>query len=282
MAGFCYFFERCTRAQIAPDGRLSRSLLASRGLDQVLADVVRVPADAAVIELSGSGPSGGSGAIVAPHPIGGEPGIRVGYFPQFQAWEEVADWLWLGHDREHPPTPEDLRRRKQFAGHPVTLAGAEWLVPIVRDQLGGTRLGRDWHCAADGQVEERIKAEHQALWDEFAAVVDLFFDPADPSPAGVFRMDASGAMRHSLAALGLNYRFGPHEQNALHLVDAESWMQILAAAVDVHTFWDVFTAVQQSKKKRDTAPCPERACGSDGTAPGGPAPCPATAPAAES
>lgn len=286
MAAFLYFFEKVNRAQLAPAGELSRSLLAARGLDDVLADVHKVPADAALIELSGAGPGGAGGVILVPHPVGGQESARVGYFPKFQAWEQAAEGLWIGRDREHPPMPEDLARRRQLPGYRVELAGGRWQIPVIRNHAGGTQLGQEWICTPGGGVETRIKAEYRKLWDDFAAVVDLFFDPEDPSPAGVFRMDVPEAMGHCLAALGLNYRLGRYEQNVLHLVDDETWSQILAAAVDIHTFWDVFADVQQSKKKRDAAAVersrPDDTPGSGPTGPGEAESCPATVPVAES
>jgi hypothetical protein len=182
--------------------------------------------------------------------------LRLGYYPEFQEWTEFSGTggpVWVGLDREHPVTAADLARCKQFNGHAIELAGQQWTVPILRDPLGGTALPRDWMVGEDGQVSEKIKASYVELWDGFASVVDLFYSPDDPSPAGAFRLDRSEAMRRCLQVLGLNYRVGRFEQNLLNIIDADNWSSVLAAAVDLWTFWEVYRQSQEKKSARDAA-----------------------------
>lgn len=245
-----YFLPKVTLAQLNPEGRLNRSLLASRGLADQFADVHRVPDDAAMFELTGLGPGGSSGCILAALPPDKQPPLRLGFYPDFQQWtrfEGPGGATWVGLDTEHPPTAEELARPKQFDGYEIELAGQQWKIPIIRDPLGGTRLPRDWIVGAGGEVDERIQASYLDLWNEFVSVVDLFFNPADDSPAGVFRLDRAVAMRRCLQAIGLNYRVGRFEQNLLGLVNADNWSSVLAATVDLWTFWDLHRGAQEKK-----------------------------------
>jgi hypothetical protein len=251
-----YFLPKVTQCQLNPEGKLNRSLLASRGLGDQFADVLTVPQDAALFELAGVGPGGNSGCILSALPPSKEPPLRTGFYPDFQRWTEFegpGGPVWIGLDTEHPTTAADLARPKQFDGHTIELGGQQWTIPIIRDPLGGTSLPRDWIVGNDGLVAERIKETYVDLWSGFTSVVDLFYNPADPAPAGAFRCDRSEAMRRCLQAIGLNYRVGRFEQNLLSIVDAENWSSVLAAAVDLYTFWEVYRQAQEKKRDRDAA-----------------------------
>lgn len=257
MAPPLYFFPKLTRAQLAPEGRLSPAIVAQYGdLARTLADVVDLRRDASLAELTGAGPGGHSGSILCALPVDHEPPPRLGYAPQFQTWTRVACGLaaeaelWVGVDTEHPVTAADLRRRKQFNGYEVDVAGEKWTVPVVRDPQGGSGLPRDFVYDDGGKIQERIKGEYLALWEKFARAVWLFFDPAGPWP---WRIDLAEGVDLCLAALALNYRVGRVEQNLLGLIDSDTWVSILAAAVDYPTFRDLAELATAQKKTAQAA-----------------------------
>lgn len=280
MAPPIYFFPKVTRAQLVRQGKLNREILVERGLARTFADVEAEKC--AYSELTGLGPGNFSGSLLCALPVDGECPIRLHYAPTLQDWHEF-DAYFVGIDKEHPPTPECLKRKDQFNGYPIELghAKAKWVLPIIRDPDGGTRLPRDWTLEADGSVSETIRADYIALWEEFGEVVDLFFSPDDPGPAGVVSMDRDRAMQLCLKVLGLNYRIGRAEQNLLGLVNAETWVTILAASVDVYTFWAIYQETQDKKKRRDADRLAELVVGpgSTGTSPGSPVGCPDIGPA---
>jgi len=287
MAAPLYFFPQIRRAQLAPDNRLSRSLLAARRLERTFADVGEATRDCILFELSGTGPGGHAGMILSVLPVSGEAPLRAGYYPEFQTWTEIAGDVpyWVGLDKEHPPMPEDLARKKIFAGYKVELAGRTWEIPVIRDPLGSSGLPMSWRRDPDGGTSQAIRPDWAVLFERFGRALWLFNDPDGPYP---IRLDRGEALDLCIEALAVNYRVGIAEQNLLGLIDSENWFSVLACAVDWPTYRDVYEAVEGQKKTRllakeaapasqSTEPGPE----SSVTSPGSPAACPATAPVTE-
>ena len=264
MAPPIYFFPKTTLGQIAPEGRILRSALRERGLERSLADVEEIPRDASCFALTGAGPGGFSGVMLCAIPPERE-APRIHFVPEFQEWTEVIpEKLWIGTDTEHPIEPADLARKRHHAGYEIELADQTWMVPVIRNPEGGTGLPQDWNVGPGGEVTETIQAQYEKVWEEWVSVVAVFFSEVDPAPADVFQMDRDEAMLRCLDVLSINYRFDRHEQNLLHLISSETWQTILSASVNLYTWWDMFQAVQASKKKRDLA----RLAASQSTSPG--------------
>jgi hypothetical protein len=284
MAPPLYFFAKTQAARLAPAGKLARSLLASRGLDQVLADV-EGPEHCVVDEIMGAGPGGQSGTILSAMPVAGPVPVRIGYYPEFQTWQEVGENLWMGLDKEYPPTPEDLARRAQFDGYRIN----GWLVPVLRDPKGGTHLPSRWRYQGDEVVEE-VRLEYLGLWQRWAEVAGLFFDADAPEAE---TMPLTRRVDLCLEVLGLNYRVGRFEQNLLDVVEPDNWISILMASVDLPGFRDVFEQVTKKKTSLSgpaigsevsppSSPAEPAPPASPATSPGSEASCPATVPATAS
>ena len=250
MAPPLYFFPGIRRNQLLIDGKLVDAILKPRQLSRTFADVTNVQQDAYVDEPPGAGPGGKSGVFLMAMPTSGEKPARVGYYPNQQEWTEFADGdsgYWVGLDKDQPPTPADIQRKSVFPGYGLTLSGQVWQIPVIRDPHGGTGLPCDWTLEASGNVAETIQREYRSLWEEFASVVDLFFSTDTATPPGLFQLERQDAMARCLQALAVNYRIGRAEQNLLRLVNAETWIPILGATVDVHTFFDLYQSRQQKK-----------------------------------
>lgn len=279
MAPPIYFFEKATRAQLAPGNRLSAELLARHGLAATLADVADVRRECWLYEHTLAGPGGTSGAMLCALPVDQPPPVRLRYAPEFQEWTHAQDGLWIAVDREHPPTPADLRRnRRLIPGYQVALGdGQPWVVPIIRNPDGGTSLPTAWRYDAAGQIQEEVTPAYRALWETGTEILALY---ASDQPAS--DVDRTWAVDRCLTALGLNYRLGRHEQNLLGLVDSDTWLPILGATIDYLTFREVIEAAAAAKKNGRPAPspAPPPAETSTSTSPGPEAETPTTAPPA--
>lgn len=300
MAAPLYFFAKKQRADVIDEksDRFRPDLLRACGLLETFgedgADDAR-PSRAFVNELTKAGPGGSSGMIVTLLPGSGKDILRGGYYPDFQQWQLAQRGpdaeLWIGLDREHPPQPEDLLRsnaeleggepRGLHRGHRLPLAdGRLWDVPVIRRPpaiaalspgASLTRLPMDIGWDADGRFCETIKPAYRALWEDTGALADIIFE-ADGRIRSKLEITVEKGLNWALRILGLNYRYGRHEQNLLRAVDKVNVWQVLGAAVDAPLVYEL-TA---KKNDGDQAPDPVN------TPPGETGGCPSTDPAAAS
>lgn len=257
MAQPLYFLPGLARAQLLPGGKLSRSLLAARGLADIFADVGIGRDDFGSAELAGRGPGNLSGIILFYQTPTGDIPRRVDYRPDEQRWEAIGDGAWIGIDTADPPKPEDLARRKQYGGYTLELAdGQRWHVPVIRRPDGTTELPTDLYWDAAGKICEPLKERYRAYWDETAEVAEWFFgDDGFESKS----FEKGKALGYAVRALSLNYRFDRAEQNTLKVVDRENFMTILATTVDVPKVTDISEA---QKKSGDASSMPSSITGS--------------------
>lgn len=276
MSAPLYFLPGIFTAQLAPGGKLSRSLLAARGLGEVFEDVRELD-DLARIDMSALGPGNQSGMIISALPVESrEPPRRIGYYPQDPAieWHSFDNGsLWIAIDTQNPPTPADLARSKQLQGHAVEMAdGQQWIVPVLRRWPSGSGLPQDWEFDDAGQFVQRIKARYRQLWDRSAWVHALHYDAATEN-----RVDLAEALQFVLDCLALNYRIGRNEQRLCHLVDTTNWETALGATVDLPK---VMQALAQKKTETEKPAENGTAPPSANSGPGSTADSPATGPAA--
>lgn len=227
-----YFFPKVSLSQLVQGNRLNQAILRERGLDQSLSDIVDVERQTARQDLMGRGPGDSSGAILAALPVEGGELRRVGWYPDVQTWHayqrpgEQEPYLWIGLDKAHPPTPADLRRGTLLKGHKVELAGQTYEIPVARSPINEGRLPRDLHWDDAGQLVSQVQAAWQQAWDDAGEVYEMFY-VHNRLAGGLAR-----ALELAVRSVGLNYRYGRHEQRALHLIDSASWEEVLGALVD--------------------------------------------------
>jgi hypothetical protein len=271
MAGILYFLPKVALpALVCARGKISREILASCGLQEILADVTE-KSHAALFDLSKAGPSGDSGTVLIPLPAKGGAPKRATYCPRLQTWQRVTDKLWIGLDKEYPPTPEDLERRAIRRGYKLPLSApspSSLHVPILRSPRGATSLPEDLSLDAAGELVVRVKESHRRLWEDAAPIWDFFIDRSRGE------LSRAEALRFAIRVLGVNYRFGLAEQHLLHWIDSDNLFEVLMLAVDVPAV-EEFNGTQ---KKTPDAPAP--ACSKP--SPGAPACGPGTSPAGES
>lgn len=221
-----YFLPGLFRDQIiTQDNRLCPDILRARGLAETFADVRA--GEFIVTHVEGGGPNKQVGSVLAYHTTAGKLPELSGYNPHQQTWQMVSDYLWIGVANDHPPTPADLRRHRQYDGYAIDINGEKWQVPIVRRVDDSTELPRD--CYFDhGKLVEPIKEAYRKYWEESKEVAHWFF--AEGLEGSFTR---ARGLCLAVDALSLNYRFSMDEQNALHVIDVESLLAVLMASVDV-------------------------------------------------
>lgn len=272
-----YFFPALRLADLVTQTGFSRAALERYDLAGTLGDV-RL-GDLSRQELTtAAGPGGKSGAMIAVN-AAGQPPARFGYHAAFQSWTCVLTdpELWVGVDREYPPTPVDLARPNLLDGHPVTLAdGNSYVVPIVRSpDRSRQSLPKEMFYDAAGQFQTEVHRDYAALWEISGEVWDFLMPDPEDAEHGMKEMAYSKILDYCLAILGANYRYNRAEHAALRLVNTgrQTWERIFEAALDAPFIASVVTA---SKKNADLPP-PATAAGP----PGGEGSAPSTDQAAE-
>ena len=266
MAAPLYFLPGLNRAQLCPRGELSRDLLASRGLGEVLSDVTTA-GDVSLCDVT-AGPSGGDGCVLVALPIDRNRYHEIRYCPKKQDWSElIPGKLWLGIEPMSLPTPEDLARKKIHQGYRMELGdGERWMVPVVRrpdsicEQFGvsKTELPRDLIYDQAGQFQQVIQKAYQAVWGETGEVCDLFF-----SPDGVARnltvADLAWGLEKCIRILSLNYRIDVRVHNRPRLIKPENVFAVLAGAIDQPTALALLEEFNESQKKSNDPVAPDGA-----------------------
>jgi hypothetical protein len=225
-----YFLPGVNAAQLAPDGKLSRSLLESRGIGDVFADVVAANKDCSICDMHGLGPGERSGSILCYQTPGGDLPKRLGYYPDEQTWHQISEGLWIGTMNDSPPTESDLRRKKQHGGYSIELANGErFNIPVIRRPDGSTELPTDMYWDANGAIVEPIKAAYRKYWDETEVVAEWFFAKEQ---FGGESFNKGKALLLAVDAVGINYRFGKNEQNVLRFIDKENYLSVLMSTID--------------------------------------------------
>lgn len=239
MAGFYYFLPHLTQRELIETNRFRQEILAARGLGDVLREVKLWPADCTITETKG--PEGLPGVLLYPVPARGLDDVPVQYDPR-QTWQKVDDGAdrWIGWLTGAPPGPEELTRKGlRVDGYeiPDTL-DRQWLMPVARAPRKGKPYGflpQDLEFARDGSATGRVKQQHEWLWQIAGEVWDCFnyrawkrardagqtpssdrpvdLPDVDPPPGDAH--DDAWLRKQTLALLGVNYRVGYAEVNAL-------------------------------------------------------------------
>ena len=254
MAGPLYFFPKLAPNDLRDGSRLITAPLERADLADVLDGIVDAKAEMSFAHHTGHGPGRLSGTVCTVLTPGQDPPPRLQFAPDFQTWQRYNDHLWVGIDKELPPTPADLARPQSFPGWFAKLAGQQFVIPVIRDPEAGTALPKTWRYDADGAFVETIKRRWVDLWERTEAAVDLFFDPETPDE---FQVDAEWALGLCREILNVNYRYGKPTQNLLDLVDSTTWPAILSAAVDVPTFNEAFADATRARQAKKNGQPPE-------------------------
>ena len=215
--------------------------------------------------LTGAGPSGGAGVLLAA--ADRMELSRVRYVPAEQEWIELPapgalrPALYLGRWNNDAISPADLVRTKPLRGHLVELAdGQSWLCPIARGQceedgricwyhalprIMSIDAGGGW---APGPVVPRLRRLWQlaeAWWEARDAAI-----PAGSKGGESVAIRFDQPEQAAAEVLAANYRLGPAEISLLGLFESGTARRILDALVD----WPTLVALVAETQKKTASP----------------------------
>ena len=156
--------------------------------------------------------------------------------------------LWCGYETR--PTPEDLKRESMIAGNEVTLAdGNKWMIPLVRDVEGSTRLPQFLAPSAtcDGSWSvEGMADKHRRLWDGCGVFMEFALNSMTDEGNVEFEWDDLLDVAADL--LSANYRVSKDEIGSLQLCSVNNAIDILKSAVD---WTELENRITEAAKKND-------------------------------
>jgi hypothetical protein len=286
--------------------------LARWGLADVLRDLTNYP-EHVTLHVVTRGPSDQPGVILTPSLADGNPPDAVTYNPHGDEWapywpevggrrseiggtEASAD-VWIGWERERPPTPQGLARREQFGGLEVLDQHQQaWRVPIARSPhaVFGT-LPQNFLFDESGNPTGQLKSGFATLWELSGHVWDYYAwlysttqhreegaaAPAVSEPPP--EHNTPWLIRQAVNVLAINYRVSPWEINALYaagrpVLDESFVHGVLMALIQFALVRDFGKKKPEPPAASATASC--SAPPSSSSTPGAAAASPATAPVA--
>ena len=214
-----YFLSGIERSEIEGKSGLDRQIINEFGISHIFDGI---PLDKTFRSNANHGPGGKSGGIIGYQtPTGDVPRLNC-FDAKLQDWTEVDDGLWIGIDRDNPPTASDLARPEMHTGYMATLNGDTYTIPIVRRPDGSTELPRDFKVKPWREV---IKARYREQWDQAGRVLEWI-------AKGGVEDELPEAIRIAINVLGINYRYGEPEHNVFGIIDSTNWFTVLHMACD--------------------------------------------------
>lgn len=236
MASFLYFFPQ-TRINTVKD------IHAKHGLADVLNG-----ASLDVRKVLNNGCGGLDGTVVSAHTVHGKQPITQ-YSTDTQVWSPVVDaddkvLHWIGYEKEHPPTPQDLERAETVSGCAVQIKGQEWIVPVVHAPL--STLPRSYRMTGQGVVGGFNK-RYETLMQE--AERWFRYVSGDEVPNS---FDFAAEYYFAVSLLNVNYRIGRWEasKDVMDLLQSQDVVNVIYAGLGVSLRAQQMDAV---KKNEDTS-----------------------------
>lgn len=228
MAGFLYFIANVTEADLNKNGLLDRAILKAKGLDDVLSDVVQVPAHASLAEVKRLvGPGGNVGVVLAP--VSKHYGVPelVTFDPDRQKWFDRGNGVWIGITDGKIPGSQALERWQLITGYEVKDPSTQvWIAPICRSPKKGYQYGglrQTYRFDPSGCPLSSISSDHRCLWELSGVCREFYsqlFNPPDndatpEEKAAYVEPDFLLMVGYAVSLLAANYRLGMPEINVL-------------------------------------------------------------------
>jgi len=232
MPGFLYFIP-------TPAKMLDWRAIADAGLGYAI--------DRKAIQPVVTGPSGDPGVLVCDESAMDRAALK--YRPAEQTWRmftrDSGQVVGVGWYTDEPPTPDDLIRRQPLPGSLVTFAdGHGYQIPVAL--RFAEFQGRLMSCcslpqslARDGSgvwVPSTPIARYARLWDMLQGYLAAREEAlSQQTTDDVIYFTYAPINELAIGILGINYRIGPDELEALGLWTQETRSQILRVALDEQT-----------------------------------------------
>jgi len=232
MPGFLYFIP-------TPAKMLGPRAIADAGLGYAI--------DRKAIQPVVTGPTGDPGILVSDESAMDRAALK--YRPTEQTWRmftrDSGQVIGVGWYTDEPPTPQDLIRRQPLPGSPVTLPdGHGYQIPVARRfaEFEGRLLsccGLPQSLARDGSgvwVPSAPIARYARLWDMLQGYLAAREEAmSQQTTDDVIYFTFPPINELAIGILGINYRIGADELEALGLWTQEARSQILRVALDEQT-----------------------------------------------
>jgi hypothetical protein len=265
---FSYFIPGLSKEQLVKGETLDAELLRAFGLGELLADVRKVPAHAAVFNVE-KGPHK-AGVVVQPvSKHRGVPGVQ--YDPLLQRWEPRDDdpkRPWLGWLLAETPLVTDFERWELVGGPSVTdPRGNAWTCPIARSPEPGLQFGtlpQSFTFDKRGEMVPHLLPTWQWLWELSGQVRDWYAreipppEDAPPAEKAAWVKPSLGELgQYAARLLGANYRVGLPELTWLHERGLPVLTQETIHAICQTAFgWEVLAEVQKKRTATNGPPAP--------------------------
>lgn len=169
--------------------------------------------------VSGAGPTGHPGVILAAGRAKSGKQAKVNYHGEKQTWRKVSIALengaepssyWLGFWNDDRPTPDDLSRSRITDGHAEPLAdGNEWTLPAVH--ANWNTLPESFDIDDSGEVIVKVCSGYEEIQAEAEKWHEMMMSEE------LIEFDRPDWFRFACKLLAINYQAGPHECVALDL-----------------------------------------------------------------
>lgn len=214
---------------IAPGGHFNRDLLEEFGIADTFRDCEGVGIDCGACPTNGGDDvEGWSGIILFyQQPDGLKLPSHTGYGRGNIQWTKMSEKLFIGIDKDDPPKPHEMARKKQFSGY----FHEEWMIPIIRRPDDTTELPCSFRFYNVGR-KEVIHDKYRDVYDRFGKVADWFVN----NKFNTDEFDKWEAVEMAIAAIGVNYRFSKLEQTVLDIVTTEDFATLLGMAIDFFAY----------------------------------------------
>ena len=192
---------------------------------------------ASTVKSAAEGPDGTMGFLAS----GCRGDFDLNVDKEHQTWTPIGT-CWIGADRRGKITPAMVERETVYQGHPVTIGGHVWTIPVALAVFGRCGLPQTRVLNAQGKGEWKLREAYRELCDRARVVWEI---RSGERPAQDLSEDDLDDLAG--AVMAVNYRIGKLDLLAMELIDNQSVRDLIDAVLD----WPTLEAVLKKKATPD-------------------------------